>query len=431
MDAGTLNSRVYEKAFHPARAKLRQVLVPLIHQETPYLASLQHSSRTPFWDAYFLWTANLGTHTFFMIFLPLLIWFANAELGRNIACLTAAGVFWSGFFKDLLCLPRPLSPPLHRLTMSTGVALEYGFPSTHTTNSVSVGLYMAAAACEQFLPDSTARLVCLVSCGVYVVSVVFGRLYCGMHSLTDVIGGGLLAYLLYWIQWTFRFEFNMLFTQDSYWVLLAIPLCISLVSLHPDPVERCPCFEDSVCFMGVLMGLLPGSWLCQQSATCVLGLSSATTYQLNLTVILVVLTKTVLGVAVLFLWRIVIKKASYQVLPPIYRALNLPHRKFEMGAKYYKDLNKESIDPIPSVLDLKGLATSIEESDRVGQELSIESERRKTELKYRHQKSPQEEVPMRYDVDIVTKLIVYAGIGFLAVYPLPFVFQLLFPHSSG
>jgi hypothetical protein len=34
-------------------------------------------------DVYFLWTANLGTHTFFMIFLPLLFWFGYPQLGRR------------------------------------------------------------------------------------------------------------------------------------------------------------------------------------------------------------------------------------------------------------------------------------------------------------------------------------------------------------
>ncbi|CAO3697644.1 unnamed protein product [Rhizopus microsporus] len=104
---------------------------------------MQKSIRTSAFDSYFVWTANLGTHTFFMIFLPILIWFGNVEIGRNVCFLTASGVFWSGFLKDFLCLPRPLSPPVHRLTMSPYVALEYGFPSTHSTNSVSVALFLS------------------------------------------------------------------------------------------------------------------------------------------------------------------------------------------------------------------------------------------------------------------------------------------------
>lgn len=71
-------------------------------------------------DVYFLWTANLGTHTFFMIFLPLLFWFGYPQLGRryvsckllsdllflltklglfSLVAVMAFGVFWSGFIK--------------------------------------------------------------------------------------------------------------------------------------------------------------------------------------------------------------------------------------------------------------------------------------------------------------------------------------------
>ena len=50
----------------------RQRLLPVVRWETPYLAALQSRMRSPALDSYFSITANLGTHTFFMIFLPIL-----------------------------------------------------------------------------------------------------------------------------------------------------------------------------------------------------------------------------------------------------------------------------------------------------------------------------------------------------------------------
>ena len=108
-----------------------------------------------------------------------------------------------------------------------------------------------------------------------------------------------------------------------------------LFIFSPDPIERCPCFEDSVCFMAVLIGVFPGSWLCHHSEYCQLGQETLALTQSTLPVAaFVVLTKLILGVAVLFIWRIVVKKICYFILPPIYRAFNLPHRKFEIGARY-------------------------------------------------------------------------------------------------
>src|ERR1700753_3553207 len=120
-------------------------MLPWIRAETPPLARLQSLTRSTVLDIYFALAANLGTHTFFMIFLPLLFWCGCEEWGRALVNLLAYGVILSGVVKDLLCLPRPVSPPLQRITMSGSAALEYGFPSTHTTNAVSVAMYCMMA----------------------------------------------------------------------------------------------------------------------------------------------------------------------------------------------------------------------------------------------------------------------------------------------
>ena len=61
----------------------RQRLIPLIRWETPYLAAMQSRMRSPALDSYFSITANLGTHTFFMIVLPILFWCGFTSLGRG------------------------------------------------------------------------------------------------------------------------------------------------------------------------------------------------------------------------------------------------------------------------------------------------------------------------------------------------------------
>lgn len=217
--------------------------------------------------------------------------------------------------------------------------------------------------------------------------------------------------------------------------------------------------------MGVLIGVFPGGWLCEHSEYCQLGKRTAAFTNFPLLVAgVIVLFKLVLGaynmaqtngdkltfsnslgVAILFAWRIVCKRVCYFILPPIYRAFNLPHRKFEIGARTYKSLNRESIHPIPSVLDLRDLGGSVAEAERVGIQSSIDlHEHKALEQEFKHRgtngresmdekvQDPvfdaasllvAEEVPLRYDVDIVTKLIVYAGIGFLAVYPNLLLFQ--------
>lgn len=155
------------------------------------------------------------------------------------------------------------------------------------------------------------------------------------------------------------------------------------------------------------------------------------------------------GVACLFIWRIVCKKVCYYILPPIYRVFNLPHRKFEIGARTYKSLRRESIHPVPSVLDFQALSGNMEDHEHVGIQSAIdlrEHREMKSQLSYRGGVKEEvpistsrsekeaydptsllivEDAPLRYDVDIVTKLIVYAGIGLVAVYPVPMLFQFM------
>lgn len=64
-------------------------MLPLIRWETPYLAWLQAKLRTPALDSYFAITANLGTHTFFMVCLPMLFWCGSPSVGKRYVTTVA------------------------------------------------------------------------------------------------------------------------------------------------------------------------------------------------------------------------------------------------------------------------------------------------------------------------------------------------------
>lgn len=100
-------------------------------------------------------------------------------------------------------MPRPLSPPIRQLTFSKSHQLEYGFPSTHTANAVSIGLFLLAQI-EQRWPYNPNhwgmnidRLIVQALVWVYMLSISFGRLYCGMHGLVDVSAGFVIGVGVY------------------------------------------------------------------------------------------------------------------------------------------------------------------------------------------------------------------------------------------
>ena len=250
--------------------------------------------------------------------------------------ILASGVFFSGFIKDLLCLPRPLSPPLQRITMSGSAALEYGFPSTHSTNAVSVAVYSLA-----ILNSTGSSLDPRVNIGlqaltyVYVVSVVLGRLYCGMHGFFDVFIGCLLGALIGALQFAYEntFDDSLVSANGSHLLLLILAVVVS-VRIHPEPADDCPCFDDSVAFAGVLIGTEVAYWHCAKNG--LIWADPSVGYENS--GIGKSAVRIVLGVAIIFVWREVMKPSLLRILPPIFRGLEklgliLP-RRFFTNASY-------------------------------------------------------------------------------------------------
>ncbi|KAJ8130716.1 hypothetical protein O1611_g2915 [Lasiodiplodia mahajangana] len=512
IDAGLRSLDHYKRALPKWRYDLRQQALPLIRWETPYLAWLQVKLRSPALDSYFAITANLGTHTFFMIGLPIMFWCGFSSFGKGLVHILASGVFFTGFIKDFFSLPRPLSPPLHRITMSGSAALEYGFPSTHSANAVSVAVY--AILClrspeNAFQPSTKLALEALSY--FYAVSIVLGRLYCGMHGFVDVIIGSIMGAVITLVEFYYGPPLE-LYLQQNGWsaVITAVLTIIVLVRVHPEPADDCPCFDDSVCFAGVMIGLEVGTWHFTQSPF------AAIPFDLHALGWAAVILRVLFGVFVVFVWREVAKPTLLKTLPHIFRlietwGLSLP-RRFFMPASEYKNipLRLKVDNVLPSVSDLPNLITAVRHPRR-GRSVSIgpqsaadayetlayrERRRKESNASLRSKASIQElgkdrtahssavnsrqqkpsdfekqmgegtvvvsptdskkesdepemyigqhdelgekevfsklvKPRVRYDVEVITKLVVYAGIAWIAVEGVPILFEFIPGLGAG
>lgn len=145
--------------------------------------------------------------------------------------------------------------------MSGSAALEYGFPSTHSTNAVSVALYGLLTLHANPDVSFNTRLVLQMLTAVYTLSIVIGRLYCGMHGFLDVIVGIMLGGFLSIVQWVFRHDIDAFVYGESFTPILIIMITILvLVRIHPEPADACPCFDDGVAFAAVVGGVEFGCW---------------------------------------------------------------------------------------------------------------------------------------------------------------------------
>ena len=254
--------------------------------------------------------------------------------------ILASGVFLTGFIKDLLCLPRPLSPPLQRITMSGSAALEYGFPSTHSTNAVSVAVYALFTLNHPSSTVSpTAKIVLEILSYTYATSIIIGRVYCGMHGLFDVFVGSILGAALSVLEYLYVNEFDSFVHEGSFKALSIVILIICvLVRIHPEPADDCPCFDDSVAFAGVLCGIEIGNWHYAQSPlSWDFPVPATVPFDLEALGWPKTIIRICVGVFCIVAWRSVMKMVLLTVLPPIFRVverlgLSLPRRFFKQAS---------------------------------------------------------------------------------------------------
>ncbi|KAJ4368148.1 Long-chain base-1-phosphate phosphatase [Neocucurbitaria cava] len=342
LDAGNRDHDHYAQRLPAWRNALRNRLIPIVRWETPWLAFLQDKLRSPALDSYFAYTANLGTHTFFMIFLPIQFWCGYTSVGRASVFMLAAGVYWTGFLKDMLCLPRPLSPPLARISMSGSAALEYGFPSSHSANAVSVAfyaIYMLRQSAHEYHPHVNTGLQALFY--FYALSIIVGRLYCGMHGFLDVVVGSTMGALITAFQLVYGdWMDSWIFSGNYQDIIVATLVVCVLVRIHPEPADDCPCFDDSVSFSGVVIGINLGAWHYAQTGYALQdAYPSSVPFSLQEMGIIKATLRILLGVVVIFVWRATMKPALFKLLPPLFRLLeqarlNLPRAFFLNASKY-------------------------------------------------------------------------------------------------
>ena len=136
-----------------------------------------------------------------------------------------------------------------------------------------------------------------------------------------------------------------------------------MINQHPQPVDDCPCFEDAIAFISVVLGDILGRWAffqygvtpeffkVPQPGSAYSTVTDVATWWLFSVI------KVVVGILLIFTWRIFAKSSLHFALPKIFRffanIFTLPSRRFYTPATDYEDVPAErGLHPIPSVIDL-------------------------------------------------------------------------------
>ncbi|XP_058073812.1 lipid phosphate phosphatase delta [Magnolia sinica] len=245
--------------------KLRSLIQPFIthhvHKSTPFILHIQ-SFQHSFLDAFFSAFSCVVSVPFYTAFLPVLFWSGHSKLARQMTLLMAFCDYLGNSVKDLVSAPRPKSPPVRRVTATEDEkenAMEYGFPSSHTLNTVCLSGYLLHYVLSYNRETGGAAI--LIGITVVCVLVGFiglGRIYLGMHSLIDIIGGIVmgLVILTFWLSVHEYVDSFIISGQNvtSFWAILAFLLLFA----YPTPEHPTPSYEFHTAFNGVALGIVSG-----------------------------------------------------------------------------------------------------------------------------------------------------------------------------
>ena len=150
-------------------------------------------------------------------------------------------------------------------------------------------------------------------------------------------------------------------------------VCLLLVNQHPSPVDDCPCFEDAIAFVSVILGIITSFWYSKRVPTLNADLFTSVTPGATFdspmaitTWVFFALLKLITGILIILAWRMLAKPIVQTLLPPLFRWLaraspvRLPHRRHYTPATEYSHGPPHTLRAMPSMIDL-ALASVVDE----------------------------------------------------------------------
>ncbi len=202
------------------------------------IIKLVQSISNPFLDLFFQLVTMMGEDTFFIFVTSVIYWCVDKELGYKLGFVTLTSATVNFGLKDMLKIPRPIGEEGIR-SLRVHTAEGYSFPSGHTQNTATIWTFFMLLF----------RKGWLYAVGVLIILLVgVSRIYLGVHTPADVIGGILIG-SVWVVLWGFIYETSMKRKDKKILVLAAVFATAGLLVFKEPNYYKC---------VGALTGLLIG-----------------------------------------------------------------------------------------------------------------------------------------------------------------------------
>uniref|UniRef100_A0A8C3X0S7 Sphingosine-1-phosphate phosphatase 2 n=1 Tax=Catagonus wagneri TaxID=51154 RepID=A0A8C3X0S7_9CETA len=261
----------------------------------------------------FRFSAALGQEVFYITFLPFTHWNIDPYLSRRLIILWVLVMSVGQVAKDVLKWPRPSSPPVVKLEKR--VMAEYGMPSTHAMAATAISFGLLISTTDRYQYPFVLGLMMAV---VFSTLVCLSRLYTGMHTVLDVLGGILITAVLIILTYP---AWTLIDRLDSASPLF--PVCVLVVPFflcynYPVSDYYSPTRADTTTVLAAGAGVTIGFWINHffqlesepaESLPVIQNIPPLTTDMLMLG-----LTKFTVGIGLILLVRQLVQNLSLQVL---------------------------------------------------------------------------------------------------------------------
>lgn len=219
---------------------------------------------------------------------------------------------------------------------------EYGFPSTHSVNAICFSGYLVhyfnkagAFAGDSYLqpdwwPQSWLPPLVLTSLALWCCNICYGRIYLGMHTPVDIIGGVILGWAILFF-WIIVEDFCDAWITAGFMLLPLYQLVYSMVILYayPVPERRNPSFSYSLYLTAACNGVVLGVWRTYptiHSSAWAVTTKAARGALLSYGGFTFVGLRFIVGIPIVLLARQIGKSLALLVMPPFVKLLGLNAR---------------------------------------------------------------------------------------------------------